>query len=58
MERNADDIYGATGDRGSTTGSTSSMGSGSAAPGALGYSIMDGLQMDQLIGKTGFRKRR
>lgn len=37
MERNADDIYGATGDRGSTTGGTS-MGSAGAAPGALGYS--------------------
>src|SRR5688572_18775746 len=31
MERNADDIYGATGDRGATTGSSSSMGAGSAS---------------------------
>jgi hypothetical protein len=45
MERNADDMFGATGDQGSATGGSSSVGSGgtgisgsSAPPGGLDYS--------------------
>jgi hypothetical protein len=40
MERNADDIYGATGDRGATTGGSSSMGAAGASSGALGHSTI------------------